>query len=89
MLQAFDESMPRDVHWTRPEGGYFLWLELPQRLRASELMKRAAATGVALVPGSGFYAGSGGDHAARLSYSFPPVEAVRRGAEQLAALVER
>lgn len=89
LLEVFDELMPPTARWTRPEGGYFLWLQLPPSLRASELAKRAATVGVTFVPGPGFFAGDRGDDCARLSFSFPGVESVRRGALELVRLVGR
>ncbi len=87
LLEVFDELMPPDARWTRPDGGYFLWLELPQRQSAHELARSAALAGVTLVAGDGFFAGPGGDHGARLSFSYPPVEQIRQGAVQVARLV--
>ncbi len=87
LLETFEELMPPGASWTRPEGGYFLWLELPPVLNAADLARRAAASGVTFVPGDGFFAGPGGEREARLSFSFPPVEDVRRGARRLAELV--
>jgi 2-aminoadipate transaminase len=87
LLEVFDARMPPDAAWTRPEGGYFVWLELPQTIDAQELAQRCAATGVAIVAGSGFFAGPGGEHAARLSFSFPTVPDIRAGATRLADLV--
>jgi DNA-binding transcriptional MocR family regulator len=87
LLEAFDELMPSTARWTRPEGGYFLWLQLPPPLHANELAKRAAAAGVTFVPGGGFFAGDRGHDGARLSFSFPPVDSVRRGALELVRLM--
>ena len=87
LLEVFDARMPPDATWTEPEGGYFVWLELPRTVDAHELTQRCAAAGVAIVPGSGFFAGPGGEHAARLSFSFPTVSDIRAGARTLADLV--
>jgi 2-aminoadipate transaminase len=86
LLATFNERMPPDVGWTRPDGGYFVWLELPARLHAEAFAERAAAAGVSIVPGPAFFAGAGGEHAARLSFSFPTVEQIREGATRLADL---
>jgi DNA-binding transcriptional MocR family regulator len=87
LLDVFDELMPSTARWTRPEGGYFLWLQLPPPLHANELAKRAAAAGITFVPGGGFFAGDRGHDGARLSFSFPPVDSVRRGALELVRLM--
>jgi DNA-binding transcriptional MocR family regulator len=87
LLDAFERRMPAGARWTRPDGGYFLWLELPEGIEADALAQRSAAAGVTIVPGTGFFAGRGGAAGARLSFSFPPVAEVRAGGERLAELV--
>jgi 2-aminoadipate transaminase len=82
MLDGLERGLP-DAAWSRPEGGYFVWLELPG-VPTEALLERARAEGVAYVPGSSFFAGPGGETAARLSFSFPTVEQVRDGTERLA-----
>ncbi len=82
-----DEELPAQATWTRPEGGYFLWLELPPALDAAALNERARAAGVAFVPGAGFFHGDRGRHTARLSFSYPSVDEIRTGAVRLASLV--
>jgi 2-aminoadipate transaminase len=68
--------------WTRPDGGYFLWLEQP--LDAAVLLERARAAGVAFVPGAAF---GGGPGSARLAFSYASVDEIRTGARRLAELV--
>jgi 2-aminoadipate transaminase len=68
--------------WTRPEGGYFLWLEQPHD--AGALLERARAAGVAFVPDAAFGGGAG---SARLSFSYPSVEEIGEGARRLVELV--
>jgi 2-aminoadipate transaminase len=57
MLQALDSYMPAGTRWTHPQGGMFVWVELPRQLRAEDLFPHAIANKVAFVPGSGFFAG--------------------------------
>ena len=87
LLGVLAEEMPDGVMWTRPDGGYFLWLELPDGVDAQELNERAQAAGVAIVPGAGFCTGGRGRNAARLAFSFPSVADVRAGAHRLSTLV--
>jgi DNA-binding transcriptional MocR family regulator len=81
-LLAELEALRGVAEWTRPEGGYFLWLEQPHD--AAELLSRARAAGVAFVPGAAF---GGSPGSARLSFSWPSVEEISEGARRLAALV--
>jgi DNA-binding transcriptional MocR family regulator len=79
MLAALERHLP-DATWSRPAGGYFLWLELPGGASARELAERAA--GVTFVLGSDF---GGGPDTARLAYSFVSVDEIDQGVERLAA----
>jgi DNA-binding transcriptional MocR family regulator len=81
-LLAELEPLREMATWTRPAGGYFLWLEQPGD--AGALLERARAAGVDFVPGASF---GGGPGSARLSFSYPSVEEIRTGARRLAELV--
>jgi 2-aminoadipate transaminase len=87
LLGVLDERLSGVATWTRPDGGYFLWLELPEPLDAGELEARAREAGVAFVPGARFFAGGRGAATARLAYSYPSVEEIGEGARRLADLV--
>src|SRR5919197_1390837 len=70
MLAAV-ERFPPGTSWSRPEGGYFLWLDLPAGLDVRELLAAAESEDVTFVPGTDFFpAGAGGTSSARLAYSF-------------------
>jgi 2-aminoadipate transaminase len=87
LLEVLAAEMPQGTAWTRPDGGYFLWLELPEAVDAGELSERAGAAGVAFIPGAGFFHGERGRSTARLSFSYPSVDEIRVGAHRLARLV--
>jgi 2-aminoadipate transaminase len=87
LLEALDRTMPQEATWTRPDGGYFVWLELPQELDTVEISKRATAFGVAFVPGTGFFHDDRGRNSVRLSFSYPSTDEVREGARRFARLV--
>ncbi|HWH05711.1 MAG TPA: PLP-dependent aminotransferase family protein [Gaiellaceae bacterium] len=87
LLAAFERSMPEDARWTRPAGGFFSWLTLPEGLDATELARRAAAAGVAVVPGVPFFPDGRGGGNLRLSFSRVEDELIDDGVERLAALV--
>ena len=87
LLDVLDAELAGVARWTRPAGGYFLWLDFPAGLDAAELNERSTAAGVTFVPGRGFFHGNRGHGTARLSYSYPSVEDIRTGAARLAALV--
>jgi 2-aminoadipate transaminase len=87
MLSALAAASPANARWNHPEGGYFVWLELGAA-DAAEMCARAEGAGVALIPGQDFFpSGSAlGAHAARLAFSYEPVERIRQGVERLAGL---
>jgi 2-aminoadipate transaminase len=87
MLDALAEFMPKEVHWTHPEGGLFVWATLPSYLDATAMLPRAIARNVAYVPGEGFYAGATGKNHMRLNFSFVEPEKIRRGIELLSEVI--
>ncbi len=93
MLDALEAYMPKrdDIYWTKPEGGMFIWMHLPEGFDASEVMKRALAseTPVGFVPGLAFYANDPQKHlnTLRLSFVTVPEEKIIAGVKSLAAAV--
>lgn len=87
MRDALERDFPEGSSWSRPEGGYFLWLDLPDGADASELLTRAEAVGVTFVKGADFYAGPGGESAARLAYSFASPAEITDGVGRLASVL--
>jgi 2-aminoadipate transaminase len=86
MLAALEREFPPEARWSRPEGGYFLWLDLP--VDTADLLERATARGVTFVKGSDFFAaGGGGNRSARLAYSFVSPAEIELGVKRLAELV--
>ncbi len=85
MLAALAAEMPAGVHWTKPAGGMFCWLTLPEGLNATELLKRCLEQKVAYVPGAAFYADGGGEHTARLNFSFSSPDKIRAGVARMGA----
>lgn len=84
MLRALARELPAG-RWTAPEGGYFLWLELPHGMRTAEIEARAAAARVSFVPGADFFLGSGGECALRLAYSCAAPAEIDEGVTRLAS----
>jgi DNA-binding transcriptional MocR family regulator len=88
LLGVLDGELDRGASFTRPEGGYFLWLRVPGA-DLDALVEPARAAGVAFVPGSSFHPnGNGGAETARLSYSYPAPDEIREGARRLARLLQ-
>jgi 2-aminoadipate transaminase len=83
MLEMMDEMFPPEVHWTRPQGGMFLWGVLPEDMDAAEVLKIAIDRKVAFVPGEAFHATGGGHNTMRLNFSYPPPDTIREGITRL------
>jgi 2-aminoadipate transaminase len=90
ILDALARDMPDGVTWTRPAGGLFLWVRLPEGMDAEQLLRPAVEEeGVAYVAGSGFHADGGGKNTLRLNFSFPSEANIDEGIRRLARLVRR
>jgi 2-aminoadipate transaminase len=88
MLAALERSMPVGTRWTSPKGGFFSWLTLPDGGDAGDLARRAVDRGVAIVPGSLFFADGSGGNNVRLSFSLVEEAKIDDGIERLASLVK-
>jgi 2-aminoadipate transaminase len=90
MLEALAREMPEGVSWTKPEGGLFLWVRLPESIDAGALLHTAVAEeAVMYVPGSAFHCDGSGRNTMRLNFSYPSEDEIRAGIARLAALVRR
>jgi DNA-binding transcriptional MocR family regulator len=88
MLEALARELPEDATWTRPDGGYFVWVDLPSGPPTAELLVEAEAAGVTFVKGSDFFAGGrGGERSLRLAFSFVSPDEISEGVALLGGLV--
>jgi 2-aminoadipate transaminase len=83
MLAALAAALP-EARWSRPEGGYFIWLELPDDVEGAELLERAEQAGVTFVKGTDF---GGSGNSARLAFSFVTPDEIREGVRRLVTAV--
>jgi 2-aminoadipate transaminase len=88
MLGALDRFMPAAATWTKPTGGFYVWVTLPQGIDAKAMLPRAVTARVAYVPGTAFFADGYGAWSLRLSYCFPTPERIIEGVERLAAVID-
>ncbi|AUG53403.1 PLP-dependent aminotransferase family protein [Thalassospira marina] len=90
MLAALDDFMPDGVTYTRPQGGMFIWLTLPENIDSRRLLELALEEAkVAFVPGQAFFCDHSGTNTARLSFATEKPDRIRSGIERLAALIKR
>jgi 2-aminoadipate transaminase len=88
MLDAFEEFMPKGVTWTKPEGGLFLFLNLPEDMDAEDLFDIAIQKNVAFVLGSVFHCDGSGKNTMRINFSFVDEEHNKIGVQRLAESIK-
>ncbi len=88
MIEALDDMMPASASWNVPEGGFYVWVTLPEGLDAKAMLPRAVTARVAYVPGTAFFADGFGSRAMRLSYCYPTPERIREGVRRLVGVIE-
>ncbi len=89
MLEALEEHLSGIASWTRPSGGLFLWVTLPDFIKTSDMLASAIDAKVAYVPGRGFFPYHGGENSMRLNFSYPEPEQVWEGIRRLSKVVKR
>lgn len=89
MLDALARHMPDGVRWSRPQGGMFIWVEVPQSIDAMALLQEAVACNVAFVPGAPFYANSPRSNTLRLAFVTVSPEKIEAGIARLGEIVSR
>ncbi len=88
MLAALEEYMPEGVTWTRPQGGLFLWVTLPESIDTEVMFYEAIENNVAYVIGSAFHHDGSGKNNMRLNFSFPTEEEINQGIRSLAEVIK-
>ncbi len=86
MLETMKEHFPDEVTWTEPEGGLFLWVELPKHMSAEKLLPKAIDLKVAYVYGQPFYPSGEGENTLRLNYCNASPDNIREGIKRLGKL---
>jgi 2-aminoadipate transaminase len=88
MLAAMERYMPDGVHWTEPQGGFFVWVTLPEKVNVLEMLKKAVENQIVYVPGTICYAeGKGGKNQLRLSFSFVKLGEIEGSIRKLGELI--
>jgi 2-aminoadipate transaminase len=88
MLAALAGHMPRGCGWSHPQGGFFVWLTLPEGMDSRALVAHATNRGVTFVPGTAFYGNGNGSAHARVAYSYADPERMTTGIRRLAAAMQ-
>lgn len=89
MLDALETTFDAETKWTRPAGGFFLWVDLPGGMSGEAVARRALAQGVSVLPGHLFYANlDGGANGLRLSFSSATPDRIRDGIKRLKRAID-
>ncbi|UOF93619.1 MAG: PLP-dependent aminotransferase family protein [Bordetella sp.] len=88
MINTMEKKFPKEVSWTRPEGGMFLWVTLPTQINSTKLLKKAIEKNVVFVPGEFFYSEKSLTNTLRLSFSTVPEEKILEGISILGKLLD-
>lgn len=89
MLESLEQYFPASSTWTKPGGGFYVWVNLPPEIDTKLMMPKAIVAKVAYVPGTAFYADGFGSWAMRLSYCHPTPERIREGVKALGHVVDQ
>jgi DNA-binding transcriptional MocR family regulator len=88
MLAALETYLPEGCSWNVPDGGFYVWLTVPEGVDTKAMLPRAVTARVAYASGTGFYADGFGSRQLRLSYCYPTPERITEGVRRLARVLE-
>ena len=88
MLAALETHLPAGCTWTRPEGGFFVWVTVPEGVDTKAMLPRAITARVAYASGTGFHADGSGSRHMRLSFCYPTPERITEGVRRLAGVLD-
>ena len=89
MLESLEQYFPASATWTKPGGGFYVWVNLPPEVDTKLMVPKAIVAKVAYVPGTAFYADGFGTWAMRLSYCHPTPDRIREGVKALGGVVKQ
>lgn len=89
LVAALAEHLPRNCHWTAPQGGFFVWLQLPDGISSDEFLQSAEDAGVSFVPGPEFYVHSDGENYCRLNFTMVSLNELEEGAQRLGSALRK
>jgi 2-aminoadipate transaminase len=89
MLKEMDKCFPSELKWTKPDGGLFLWVEMPKEMSGSKMLPKAIEQKVAYVYGSPFFPDRSGDNCFRLNFSHATLEGISEGIKRLGEVIKQ
>ncbi|MDI2586563.1 PLP-dependent aminotransferase family protein [Psychrobacillus sp. NEAU-3TGS] len=89
MLSCIEELFPANISYSKPEGGLFIWVELPEGLDAAHIFSECLRNNVACVPGTPFFPNGTDKNTLRLNYSNMSNEKIREGMKRMGEVLHR
>ncbi len=89
MESAMRKHFPENVTWPHPEGGLFLWLQLPEHVSTMKMLNESIEAGVAFVPGRPFHPDGSGDNTMRLNFANATPEGIVEGIKRLSVVLKK
>lgn len=89
MIQEIEKEFPAECKYTNPNGGMFIWVEMPEQINTREVLKDALAEKVAFIPGGGFFPESNKENCFRLNYSTMSDERIIEGIKRLGTILRQ
>ena len=83
MVEMIKKYFPKEIKFTDPEGGMFLWLKLPEGLDSDKILDDAVANGLAYIPGESFFSHEGVKNTVRINFTMVHDEQIREGIKKL------
>jgi 2-aminoadipate transaminase len=83
-VKTMEKAFPKGITFTRPQGGLFSWVELPENINARDVLVKCLEKNVAYVPGGSFFPNSGKENTFRINFSNMPEDRIVEGLERLA-----
>ncbi len=88
MLDALEEYFPPEATWTHPDGGFFVWVSLPDYVDTGSMLTTALENGVTYTPGDSFYpGGSAGKNSMRIAFCYEEPEKLREAIRRLSVVI--
>ncbi|MEF9982132.1 MAG: aminotransferase class I/II-fold pyridoxal phosphate-dependent enzyme, partial [Glutamicibacter sp.] len=88
MLEALAKYLPAGVTHTRPEGGFFVWLTLPEGIDTYALLQQGVKAGVIFIPGAAFSPSGQADNKLRLAFCSVDEKTIDEGVQRLSGLLK-
>ena len=87
-IESIERYFPDTIKFTRPEGGLFTWIELPEGISARDVLVRSLEKKIAFVPGGSYYPNGNKENTLRINYSNMPEDKIEKGLKTLGEVVK-